>query len=95
MQKIGILSLMAVLLVGIVGFIGLSSEQTGQSVILDRYCECHLIQHDYYGNVVGENIQNIRVQTSEAHTDSACNNRCQIYYGRGMAQQNSVWGQAK
>lgn len=95
-KHIAFAALIAVLSVGVVGFVGMNSSNTGAVIKTTtnpgtRYCECHIEQYDYYGNLLNKQVQPIRVNTAAQYTDAACNNRCDQMYGRS---KNSVWGQA-
>lgn len=57
-----------------------------------NYCICHIEQYDYYGNQMGEMVQELRVRTTTGLTSDECNTRCGYYYGRASVSK-SVWGE--
>ncbi|MBW2969925.1 hypothetical protein KY319_02255 [Candidatus Woesearchaeota archaeon] len=80
-KTIMLVFLLAVAAVGIGAMLG-NFTQTGAAVV-QRYCMCSITQYDYYGNPIGTMQQRVRVQTAEAHTDAACNIRCDQMFTQG------------
>lgn len=81
-KSIAFFSLVAVIAVGIVSFIGMNEVNTGATII-EKACCCEITQFDFYGNPMGVHVQPVRVRSFEAYNDAACNNRCDIMFGRG------------
>ena len=74
----------AVLAVGVLGTIGLTKAQTGAVISTSTpKCICFIEKYDFQGNFMGTTVQGIQVKSGEAHTDEACNTRCNSFYGRG------------
>jgi hypothetical protein len=81
----------AVLVVGFAGLVDVGKANSGAAVI-ERSCCCELQKFDYYGKLtVTDDLPPIRVQTAEQHTDAACTNRCDQFFG---SPHNKVVGTA-
>ncbi len=81
-KAISIFVLAAVLLVGVVGFVNISSAETGAAVLTVSCC-CDIKQYDYYGNIMGTQVQKIRVRSMQNYNDQGCTNRCDAMFGTG------------
>jgi len=89
--------LLSVLAVGLVGTVKLTAEQTGQVVRTTVHqprggCCCEIEKFDYYGTPIGTEIHPLRVKSAQARTDSACNNRCGIHFGKSKRGRKQVSG---
>ena len=49
-------TLLAILAVGTIGFIGMSSQTTGDATMARKQCCCEIDHYDFYGNPVGREI---------------------------------------
>jgi len=93
MKNKAIIVLAGVFVVSVLAVVALT-QMTGFSFVDTRYCECHIVQYDYYGNAINDMVQPLRVRSFEAYTDAACNERCGQHFGRvGNVRTKSVWGQ--
>ncbi len=72
-----------VLAVGIFGFINSANTSMGAGALSSMNCCCEVRVSDFYGNLkVTDDMPPIRVETSDQHTDAACANRCDAFYGK-------------
>lgn len=90
-------ALFAVLTVGFIGIVGLVGESTGMTIkttthLGTRGCACDIYQYDYSGNLIGVQSHNTRVKTTSQLTDEACDNRCNIMFGRTKSGRKKVDG---
>lgn len=84
-KTISLVVVLTLLGVGTVATIGLTGANTGYALLPARGCDCVIEKYDYYGNVIGTQIQPIRVKSAQALTEAGCNNRCEIMFGRARA----------
>ena len=97
-KAIMVSTLLAVLVVGFIGMVGLTAQQTGltiqrtSSVRQRGACCCEIQMFDFRGNGIGSQIQTITGVSRQARTDSACDNRCGIQFGRTSSARRQVSG---
>ncbi len=80
-MKLAFFSLLAVIVVGIIGFVSMNNIDA--ATVIEKACCCEITQFDFYGNPLGIHVQPVRVRSFEAYSDAACNTRCDVMFGRG------------
>lgn len=87
-KTIVLIFLMAVAAIGLIALLS-NYNQTGAAIV-QRNCLCSISQYDYYGSPIGVINQEVRVQSGEAWTDSACTTRCDMMFGKGRTRVTGV-----
>ena len=81
-KTISIFVLLAVLVAGVIGFVEIKKADTG-AAMLNMACCCEIKQYDYYGGVIGVQVQRISVSSLQSYNDQSCSNRCDLMFGTG------------